>query len=197
MITYFGLVRADDTIVAPTATTKEGYPIYERGFGSGFSLVVEGRRGGTNADIERRTFLWNPGDPATLPGLHVITSATLGNGSVAVCDDLAPMLGGVPAIEPFDFNDGSQVFADAVNDLSCRFKDGSGQRLGREADSACTLSSDGLFRFVDPTSAVQFCGLVNSAIEFPRGDTTLVARIRDTAGNLSVPRTTVIRIVAE
>ena len=88
----------------------------------------------------------------------------------------------------------TQSTADAINDWSCRFKDGFGQRQGREPDSACTLSEDGLFRFVNATSALQFCGLVNLAIEFPPGDTLVSARVRDVRGNLSAAQQILVRV---
>ena len=180
-------------MIAAIGTTPEGAPIYERSFGTGFSIVVEGRRGGTNAAIEASTFLWVPGNPNLLPGLQVLASRPLGNGSTDVCDDQAPFIGGVPA-QPDLLFDGSQAVADSVNDLACRFKDGSGQRRGRDPDSSCTLSPDGIFRTVDATSNIQFCGLVNSAIEFPSGDTTLNVRIRDVAGNVSATSAFVVRV---
>lgn len=182
-------------VIAPSGTTAEGYPVFERAFGTGFSLVVEGRRGGTGAPLEASTFLWFPGNPTVLPGMQILSSRELGNGSPAVCDDIAPFLGGVPASPDLQF-DGTERTAESINDLACRFKDGSGQRQGRDADNACTMSPDGIFRFANATSNIQYCGLVNAAIEFPPGETVLVVRIRDVDGNVSAPATLVIRVAA-
>jgi len=183
-------------VVAPSGTTPEGYPVFDRAFGTGFSIVVEGRRGGTNVDIEANTFLWFPGNPSFLPGLQILVSRALGDGSAAVCDDIAPsFLGGVPASPSLQF-DGGERTAEVINDLACRFKDGSGQRMGRDPDNACTLSPDGVFRTVSAISNIQFCGLVNAATEFPPGDTIVVVRIRDEDGNTSAPSTFVIRVAA-
>jgi len=172
--------------------TGDGLLIYERGFGSGFSLVVEGRPGGANTPVGSETFNWNPADPNSLPDLQIVVSRQLGNGSTAVCDDTPPNLGGVPAIDPPMFT-GSQAIADALNDLGCRFKDGSGVAGGRTADEACTIFPDGRFRFVGQ-STIQFCGLIDEPLVFPSGDTTVTAQIRDTAGRLSAPMSIVVRI---
>ncbi len=154
---------------------------------------MEGRRGGTNSPLERSTFEWNPFDPSTLPGLQVLVSRPLGNGSAAVCDDIVPAAGGVPAIDPPTFNM-SQAVANAVNDLSCRFKDGLGLRRGRDFLDACTTPGDGTFAFVAPTTSVQYCGLINEPLQFPVGDTRITVRIRDENGNLSLPRQIIVRI---
>jgi hypothetical protein len=192
VITYFGVARSDDTVIQPVGVDGDGVPIFERFFGSGFSIVVEGRRGGTNAALERSTFEWNPFDPSTLPGVQLLVSRPLGDGSAAVCDDTVPA-GGVPATNPPIF-DGSQAVANSVNDFSCRFKDGFGLRRGRDFLDACTTSGDGTFSFVSPTTSVQYCGLVNEPLQFPVGDTRVTVRIRDEGGNLSLPSQIIVRI---
>lgn len=193
VITFFGLTRADDTVLSPVGSTPGGVPIYERFFGSGFSLVIEARRGGSNANLGPSTFNWSPLDPAVLPDLQIVVSRPLGNGSAAVCDDAPPQLGGVPAVDPPQFG-GTQAVANAINDLSCRFKDGLGLRRGRESIDACTQSADGVFRFVEPTSSFQYCGLINEPLSFPPGDTVVTAVVRDVAGNVSSPRRIVVRV---
>jgi hypothetical protein len=193
VITYFGITRSDDTIVQPIGTSDDGIPVFERFFGSGFSIVVEGRRGGSFANVGRSTFDWNPFDPRVLPDLHTLVSRPLGNASGAVCDDIAPSDGGVPATDPPVFVDTQEV-ADAINDLSCRFKDGLGLRRGRDANDACTTSGDGTFAFVNSTTTTQFCGLINEPLTFLPGDTRVTARIRDEDGNVSAPRQIIIRI---
>jgi len=193
VITYFGLTRSDDTVIQPNGTTTDNVPIFERFFGSGFSIVVEGRRGGTNTPLERSTFEWNPANPSLLPGVQVLTSRPLGNGSTTVCDDSQPAPGGVPATDPPIFAV-SQTVADAVNDLSCRFKDGQGLRRGRDILDACTTPGDGTFAFVAPTTNLQYCGLINEPLQFPVGDTRITVRIRDEAGNTSAARQIVVRL---
>jgi hypothetical protein len=193
VITYFGVTRSDDTLLAPAGISNEGVPIFERFFGSGFSLVIEARRGGTNTPLERSTFDWSPVEPDRLPGLQVLVSNPLGNGSPGVCDDQQPAAGGVPATQPPDFEP-TQETANAVNDLSCRFKDGLGLRQGRDTLDACTTTGDGTFAFVDRTTNLQYCGLMNEPLAFPAGDTVVTARIRDEANNISLPRQIIIRI---
>ena len=200
MIQFFGVTRADDTIVDPVGSSGAGVPIYERPT-SGFSLVVEGRPGGTSSPIGLSTFNWNPSDPTVLPYLLIEASLPLGDGSATVCDDSPGMFGGVPAVSPPNFSV-TQPVADAINDFACRFKDGSGVRQGRGQDGACTAFSDGSFHFLFPPgpgvpfpSTVQFCGFIGAPIEFPTGDTLVTTRIRDLAGNISAPAQLIIRVL--
>ena len=178
----------------PAGTTPEGVAIYERAFGSGFSLVIEAKPGGTGADIDASTLNSNPVDPRVLPGLLIEVSRTLGDGSGAVCDDTPPTTGGVPAVNPPDFSP-TQSVANAVNDLACRFKDGSGFYSGRiKLSEACTTFEDGGFRFVMSGTTVQFCGQMNEPVAFQPGDTVVTARVRDLAGNISFPSQIVVRV---
>lgn len=196
MITYFGVVRADDTLVDSTDTTPDGVPIYERSFGSGFSLVLEARPGGTKSDLDPSTFNSNP-DARLLPGLQIEASRQLGDGSSAVCDDTAPTLGGVPAVDPPDFSP-TQVVVNAINDFACRFKDGFGLYSGRtKLQDACTTFEDGGFRFTAAGTTIQYCGLINEAVSFPLGDTVVTARVRDVAGNISLPSQIVVRVTSQ
>jgi len=185
VITFFGVTNGDDHLVSPNPDPAEdGTPIYLRP-AYNFSLVVEARPGGTGAKLGNSTY--NPANPTSLPDLQVEVSNDLGNASPAVCD------GGVPAVTPFDF---SAAEAAAINDLSCRFKDGVGAYKGRDKSEPCTrfLPSDDA-HFVDPTSTIQYCGLVSDAISFPSGDGTVVAvRVRDVDGNLSAISKIIIRV---
>ena len=83
---------------------------------------------------------------------------------------------------------------DAVNDLGCRFLDGSGNPVGRKLNEACTLPPTGEYAFVSPDSTIQFCGLIDSLLIFPAGDTTVTARLRDIDGNAGPPAHIVIHI---
>ena len=183
----------------PSDATPDEVPIFERP-SYGFSLVVEGRPGGTGSPLGMTTFDWSPTDPTILPDLLIETSRPLGNGSVDVCDDAEPLFGGIPAIDPSDFST-TQAVADAVNDFACRFKDGFGSPGGRAARDACTAFADGSFHFLFPPdgivkhpSTIQFCGQISSPLAFPAGDTLITVRIRDLAGNLSEPERLVIRV---
>jgi hypothetical protein len=194
VITYFGVVRANDTLVDPAGRTPDGVPIYERSSGSGFSLVLEARPGGTKSAVDPSTFNSNPASPLVLPGLLIEVSRPLGDGSSTICDDTAPTLGGVPAVDPADFSP-TQGVANAINDLSCRFKDGFGLYSGRtKIQDACTTFEDGGFRFVATGTTVQYCGLLEDAVSFPPGDTVVTARVRDLAGHVSFPSRIVVRV---
>ncbi len=186
------MVRADDTLVNPVEVSPEGLSIYQRP-SFGFSLVVEGRPGGTNAMIGGSTFNPDSIGGSLFPDLQIEVSRPLGDGSTAVCDDTPPTLGGVPAIEPPDFSP-TQAIGNAVNDFACRFKDGTGVRFARGPSDSCLRFDDGQFRFVVPTSTLQFCGVINRAIGFPVGDTVVTVRIRDVLGNVSAVAQLVIRV---
>ena len=177
--------------------TADGALIYERSFGSGFSLALEARPGGTGAAIDPNTLNSNPVDPHVLPGLQIEVSRALGDGSRAVCDDTPPMTGGVPAINPANFAPTQQV-ADAINDLACRFKDGFGLRGGRTSSrDACTTFADGGFRFKADGSTIQYCALIDDPLVFPPGDTVVTARVRDFGENISFPAQIVVRITPQ
>jgi hypothetical protein len=209
VITFFGVLRADDTLIGPSGTTETGVPIYERP-DFGFSLVVEARPGGSRAKVGDNTFNYNPSDPNVLPDLLIEASRQLGNGSPApaVCDDTGSTAGGVPAVDPPDFSISPFVSA-AINDLACRFKDGSGAPGGRSGSDACVLFPDGLFHLVcdqgqlggplclSVGSTEQFCAQVDKPISFPEGDATLTVRVRDLAGFVSKPAQIVIRVAPQ
>ncbi|MCX8073445.1 MAG: hypothetical protein N3C12_13515 [Candidatus Binatia bacterium] len=195
MITFLGIARADDRLLSPVEVFLDGTVVYERTSGSNFSIVVEARPGGANTPVGVRTFQWDPIRPDVLPDLAVVSSTPLGNGSLAVCDDTLPVLGGVPAWNGSLDLPGSQQLADVINDLACRFKDGSGQPRGRNANEACTLFDDGQYRFAGVGSTVQFCGFIDSAVALPVGaETRFMVRVRDEAGRWSSPRSMVVRV---
>jgi len=187
------VVRGDLTIVAPSGSS-DGIPIFERG-GTNFSIVIEAA-GGTSG-LGRCTYApeCNFGDRPVdnLPDLQVLVSESLGNGSLAVCDGMSPTFGGVPSISPPVFELDPPTIG-ALNDLGCRFIDGFGRRQARGMDDACVASNDGSFGYASSASTLQFCAQVTSTIEFPRGDTLVVARVRDVAGNYSAPASIILRV---
>jgi hypothetical protein len=195
LITFFGVTRSDDQLVIPSGVLPDGTEVFERPSGKGFSIVVEARPGGANTPVGMTTFRWDPARPDILPDLAIVASRSLGNGSPAVCDETPPALGGVPAWNGLLDLPGSQELADIINDLSCRFKDGSGQPRGRNANEACILFPDGQYRFAGVGTTVQFCGFVDEPIALqPGAETRFTVRVRDEAGRWSAPRSLIVRI---
>lgn len=186
------MARANDTTIAPSGTTAQGWPIYERPFGHSFSLVIEAKPGPSRRPVGLNAFRSSPFDPATRPDLEIIVSRPLGNGSLDVCDDMLPLLGGVPASPSFDL---TQPISNAINDLACRFVNGGGEPGGRRAADACTVFGDGEYRFVEPTSTVQFCALISEPFGFPLGDTVVSVRVRDSTGAPGPPASFVVRVL--
>ena len=112
-----------------------------------------------------------------------------------MCDNTAPVLGGVPSTFPFAFGaDDSTI--DAVNDLGCRVDDGAGGPFGRGGTNACTLDRSGEYVFVSDQSTTQFCVPISVPWSFPVGDTIVAARLSDVAGHLGPEREIVIRNAA-
>ncbi len=181
-ITFFGIADADGKLTDPTGTTAEGIPFYDRPLGFGFIIVVESRRGGDNSKPGDSTYNYSPFDPAVRPDLQIIASKPLGtNPTTVVCDNTLPNYGGVPAVDPVDFSV-TQPISDALNDLGCRFVNGTGEMKGRSSAEACVLKSDGQLSFVVQQSEVQFCATVPKLLAFPQGDTLLTVRVANIAG---------------
>ncbi len=187
-IVFFGVTSADDTLQMPTTTDPSGIPIYQRNFGVGFSLIVEAQPGVTRAAVALNTFT-----PGSAPDLWVQATRALGNGSAAVCDAEPPNFGGVPAIDPPDLESPS---VDVLNDFACRFIDGAGGTVGRHCNQGCVRfdSGESGCESGDGANLVQFCGQINTAIEFPSGDTLVTVRVRDTNGNLGDPAQLIVRV---
>jgi hypothetical protein len=188
-ITFFGVTRADDILLESTGV-ENGVPVYEPAFGFAFSLVVEAKPGPTRARVGNASFI--DGDS---PDLQVQVTRPLGDGSALVCDDMPPLLGGVPAINPPSFEN-TAANADRLNDLGCRFIDGSGERVGRQCgeSTACVLGGDGIFACASAEATIQFCGFIGQALTFPAGDTLVTVRVRDVQGNFGAARQLLVRV---
>jgi hypothetical protein len=191
-VSFIGLARPDDRLLSPSGFDDGGTPIYERPFGYGFNLVVEGKPGPSRRPVARSSFNYVPGDPGVVPDLQVIVSEPLGeNPSRAVCDIMPGFIGGVPASSDFDE---SQAVADAMNDLGCRFIDGDNQTVGRNEAEACLIFGDGEYRFAEDDSTVQFCAQISVPLAFRVGDTMVTARLRDTSGATGPPARIIVRV---
>lgn len=188
-----GALRADDTLLAPIGFDAAGRPVYQRPAGSGFVLVIDAKPGTNGAPVGMSAFNYDSTDPTVRPDLQIEVSRDLGDGSPAVCDNSAENFGGVPGIDPPSFEMTRDVSA-ALNDLGCRFNDGTGAPQGRRMDSACVLFPDGEFHFVDPSATIEFCGFVTRPLSFPDRDTVVTARVRDASGLVGPARQIVIRV---
>ncbi len=190
-ITFVGLARADSTLLDPIGVTSQQWPIYERQLGYLFTVVVEAKPGPSRQQVGLNAFRYDAGDPSVRSDIEIIVSRPLGDGSLAVCDNMLPMLGGVPAAASFDL---TQPISNAINDFACRFVNGSGTPGGRAAGEACTLFGDGEFRFARSNSTVQFCAGIAQPFGFTVGDTVVSVRARDISGIPGPPASFVVRV---
>jgi len=188
-IVVFGVARADDLVQPPDAADEAGRPVYFRSQGQGLMLFIEARRG--SRPLEPSAY-----DPLGAPGIEILVSRPLGDGSPAVCDYDPPVIGGVPGIDPPAFADHPEV-RDAIADLGCRFNDGTGVPRGRTDNAACTRDAGALYGFVDPSSDLQYCLPIAKAWAFPPGDTIVAARVRDVSGAVSAVREIVIHVAGD
>jgi len=193
VITFFGLARADDTLIEPAGHDSAGVPIYTRAVGGSFRIVVEAAPGASGGLPGSRAF--EP-DGTTPPALQIGSSRPLGNGSPEVCDRTPPEIGGIPAIDPPTFASTPEAIA-ALNDFGCRFLDGAGEPRGRSSTvDSCVLmpSGSGTYAFVSPATRMQFCALVDTSFAFPPGDTLLTVRLLDGNGDPGPAAHLIVRI---
>jgi hypothetical protein len=196
-VSFFGLARPDYTLIAQSGVTgPNNLPYFERHAGDRFVIVIEGRRGPNRRPVNLSTFDSDPFNPSVRPGLEIIVSQPLGNGSTKVCDDMPP-IGGVPASASFAT---TQPISNAINDFACRFVDGSGLKMGRgSASDSCINWPDGLSHFANESpapdgSSVQFCGAIAEDFAFPLGDTTVSVRLNDIDGQPGPAVSFIIRV---
>jgi len=204
VVTFFGLTNQDDTLLSPTPSAG-GPQVFSRAMGSGFSIVVEGAPGPSKARVGPcASGVYNAvsesctPDLSSFPDLQIEASNPLGNGSPAVCDRSGAHAGGVPGVAPVTFDPATNPnIINIVNDLACRFIDGTGAPIGRPSTYACVkhLPSEE-YGFADPRSTIEFClSTVTSAEEFPPAtDTTLTVRLRDVNGNVGAPAQIIIHV---
>lgn len=196
VINFFGVTRADDTLLDQSGMTGDGTPIFTRiagvtGVASGFALVVEGRPGSSGATVGASSY--QP-DLSSFPDLVVQASRDLGNGSLAVCDDPMITPGGVPGQANVSYEETPENIA-RINDFACRFVDGAGEPMARQVSTDSCVNFNGDFRFVDSQTTAQYCGFINVPLGFPMGDTMITANLRDVDGHLGPAAKIIIRVV--
>ncbi len=196
VITTFGITNATNDAQQPIGYDELDRPVFNHPFGQGLSLILEARAGGNGRKPGVFPVPYEEGDVTYAPDLQVILEHPLGDGNPLICDTFPPDLGGVPATVPFVFP-ATPLGLDIVHDMGCRFIDGAGELIARTSSSeACTRSNEGFgFNFVDRGSNLQFCAPIASAWAFPRGDTTVAARIKGSRGGaFGTVREIVVRI---
>lgn len=203
IVSYLGMVRPDGCRIGcfagVCACPVTPTPIYDergrevflaQGGGRGL-LVVEGRPGASGLPVGSGLVPEEEGDR---PDMQILVSQPLGNGSVAVCDKGLPppvgMGGGVPPVDPPDFEDDGEMVTNAMVDLACRFA------VQPSREDACTLDERGNFDFQGEDTTIQFCDQLATVSAFPPGDTVVTVRLRDVGGNLGPPAQVIVRNLA-
>jgi hypothetical protein len=184
VVTFFGLTASDDSLLEPD-TVVDGVPVYFRPNGAQFSLVVEAKPGADRAPVGQSAY---QADLMSFPDLQVEVSQRLGDGSDTVCDRSGSHPGGVPAVDPPNFEPTERNIA-AVNDLTCRFLNGQGSPgpRSRTEDPCVKFPGSEDSGFVKLESTIQYCGFIDRYAEFQPGDTVVTVRLRDECGNAGPP----------
>ena len=200
IITYFGILSAQGSLIEPSGTNAEGVPVFDNPIGSGFVVVVEGKPGVSGANVGCGSVYPAPCTPSVgnapdgLPDLQIQANRAIGDGSAAICDGGPPSFGGVPAINPPNFTP-TQTNVDAMNDLGCRFVDGVGEPKSRPTTEGCVLGESGEESYANPSSTTEFCTLPTPYLTpFQDGDTLLSARLRDIKGNIGPVSQIIVQI---
>jgi hypothetical protein len=180
VVRFFGVVFSDTEIVTPT---PGAVPIYSVLNGSGFFLVIEALPGADQTAVGLTT---EASDGP--PDLQIQVTRPLGDGSPAVCDDVGPSFGGVPAIDPPVLDDPDTI-ADQLNDFGCRFYDGGASRatVGHTCDVSCIRPGNFDNRCESDQRAIQYCAIIDMPLRFPQGDTLVTVQVRDKSGKLGPP----------
>jgi len=183
-ITFLGVARTDGVVATPLGSLEDGTVVYYRGGGLGFQLVIEGAPGASRSPVGTHTLDSVAGNPNHRPDIQAEVTNQLGDGSTPVCDEF-----GVPATNPIDFSFTNSI-SNALNDLACR------AQVTSTRATACTQDRFGQANFVNPSSKVQFCIPVDTAIAFPTDDTLFAVQLRDQAGKLGSVKRMLLRVIS-
>lgn len=131
-----------------------------------------------------------PQGPSNRADLQIQNTMAMGNGSPTVCDVGPPSAGGggIPGINPPNFDPFNQTVTNALNDFACRFE-------FHSPASACTQTDvTGESRTISPFAAVQFCNVLAVTELLHPGDNVLSVKLRDIGGNLGPTAQIVVRV---
>jgi len=131
-----------------------------------------------------------PQPPSNRADLQIQNTMAMGDGSATVCD-VGPASqggGGIPGINPPNFDPVSATITNTLNDFACRFE-------SFAQGSACTQTdATGDSRPISPLASVQFCNIIAVTELLHPGENLLSAKLRDTGGNLGPTAQIVIRV---
>jgi len=151
-----------------------------------FVIVVEGAPGLSHQKVGTSL---QPGADQR-PDLQIESSRNMGNGSATVCDTgpVSSGGGGIPGINPPNFQPNDDAVSDALSDLACRFQPFT-------ASAACTFTdASGDPKIITASATAQFCDFMAITTLFPPGDSLLTVRLRDIAGNTGPTAQVVVRV---
>jgi hypothetical protein len=188
-ITFFGIAQADNVVRTPNGTTDDGVPLYDWPTQAGFIVVVEGRPGTSNRQINLTCGIMGLPECSGRAPVQIIADRALGNGSSAVCDTTPPNIGGVPAVPDLVFGS-DQSTTNAINDFACRFD------THPQTTVACTFDELGNFSYVDSRTTAQFCSVpaLGQELALKPGITRFKAQLADVSGNIGSMSEIAIRV---
>lgn len=131
-----------------------------------------------------------PQAPTNRTDLQIQNTMAMGDGSPQVCDTgpASSGGGGVPGINPPNFDPFNTTVSNAMNDFACRFEP-------HGPTNACTqINATGESRTISPLASVQFCDIVAVTELLHPGENLLSVRLRDVGGNLGPTAQIVVRV---
>jgi hypothetical protein len=150
-------------------------------------LVVEGAEG--LSGLPPATAL-QPQPPSNRADLQIQNTIAMGDGSPTVCDTGPASAGGggIPGINPPNFDPFNTTVTNTLNDFACRFE-------VHGPSNACTQTdATGESKPISPLADVQFCNILAATELLHPGQNILSVKLRDTAGNLGPTAQIVIRV---
>lgn len=190
-------VSCEHTPTPTPALDAEGRQIFSVGGGAQFVIVVEAAPGLSGA-LPGRSL--TPVPPSNRSDLQIESTTNLGvNPTTKVCDTgpASQGGGGIPGINPPNFDENNQMITDALNDFACRFgvfNTGSGSSATGPCTKVDATQDPQLVTRGAPSGTIQFCDQVATVAAFPPGDSIVTVKVRDANGNLGSSKQIVIRV---